>query len=206
LEPKDWVAYICAGAGLVAALVAMLPSRLRAASAVTALVLFVSAGIVGLVGQHKPGTPSPTTANASPATAPSASDPVSRRTVMVDALQTGDCIIGGDLRLDNADVEMPSSAQILSCDEPHDGEILLTSDPWAEDAGFPGSEVVTTLSNGRCEDAFRSYIGMAYENSVLEYMAATPTGDTWKSGDRHILCIAYDPQGKLTGSVRRAAR
>ncbi len=50
METKDWVTYLCAGAGLLATFVAILPTRLRIPSAIFALLLFVTAGIVGFSG------------------------------------------------------------------------------------------------------------------------------------------------------------
>ena len=211
LEPKDWVTYICAGAGLLAALIAAPPSRARNPAAVAAVVLFASAGIMGLANQHgrdeQTGNLSPrhSSAEISPHAPAASSGPGIGRTVSVAVLQPGDCIAGGDLRLDNSAIALPLSTQVLACDQQHDGEVFLGADPWVEDADFPGEEAVTELVNSRCEETFQSYIGTKYEKSVLEYVGSNPSAETWDDGDRHILCIAYDPQGKLTGSVRRTS-
>jgi hypothetical protein len=121
-------------------------------------------------------------------------------------LQAGDCVLGSDLRLDNTSVAMPTTTQVVSCDEPHDGEVFLAADPWAASAKFPGDDSANELTDGRCTEAFRAYVGVDYRNSMLDYTPAAPSTDSWASGDRHILCIAFDPKGKLVGTVRRAGR
>jgi hypothetical protein len=126
--------------------------------------------------------------------------------VAIDALLAGDCIRGDDLHLDDGDAEWPSNTGIAPCDESHDGEVFLAADPWVINSAFPGQNSVDKLARERCNDAFRFYVGIELSRSVLHQVYKTPTADTWAEDDRHIFCVAYDPAGKLTSTVRRLNR
>ena len=63
-----------------------------------------------------------------------------------------------------------------------------------------------------CTDAFADFAGIPYSDSKsLDFSYYYPTSDSWKGGDREILCLiyAYDSAGtaeKTTGSLEGAAR
>ncbi|GAA5069349.1 hypothetical protein HNP84_008945 [Thermocatellispora tengchongensis] len=39
------------------------------------------------------------------------------------------------------------------------------------------------------------------KDSSLDYYPIMPTAETWADGDRDVMCAAYRPSGRLTGSV-----
>ncbi|WP_051796919.1 septum formation family protein [Catenuloplanes japonicus] len=125
--------------------------------------------------------------------------------VGIHALLPGDCIAGSDLILDNTEIPWPDSTEVVSCDVPHDGEVILASDPWSADAAFPG-DTLDDLVKEQCRTAFRAYVGVELDASVLSYTSGSPDADTWADGNRHVYCVAYDPDGKLTTTVRRTGR
>ena len=72
---------------------------------------------------------------------------------------------------------------------------------------YPGEEAVKADADATCIPEFANFIGLAYEESVLDYWPLYPTEGSWASGDREVLCIAWDPSGaKLTGTLAGAAR
>ena len=60
---------------------------------------------------------------------------------------------------------------------------------------------------GMMEDAYTSFIGVAYDDSALEVYPITPTQDTWDQlNDRVVQCVVTDPAGQTTGSLKGSAR
>jgi hypothetical protein len=64
-----------------------------------------------------------------------------------------------------------------------------------------------TIGADRCLEEFEAYVGIPYEDSVLEFDAYLyPTAETWGAGDREIVCAAYNLDlTPLTGSVKGSA-
>ena len=125
METKDWVAYICAGAGLLAGLIAVMPSRAQKAAGVTALVLFLAAGVVAVaVPSHssssssggRGGMPTPDPTGDTPAPARSAGattppsdvigDDSSSDTSLADGIDwEGDVRLSDNLNLDATPIQ-----------------------------------------------------------------------------------------------------
>lgn len=118
----------------------------------------------------------------------------------VFSLSVGDCLNTADLASGELD-----AVPVVPCSEPHDSEIyaeiVLTGDEW------PGSDVVDVQVDDHCYTQFSSFVGVAYETSVLDYLTFTPTQASWEQGnDRIGQCILIDGDGGVTGSLRGAAR
>lgn len=114
-------------------------------------------------------------------------------------LGLGDCF-NGPVGVDRG------STDIVSCDAPHDYEIVGLLAYAATDA-FPGADALTQRKNADCPAAFESYVGIAYDDSVFYITAWQPSEETWAAGDRLIVCALNDADGDpLTGSMKGAAR
>lgn len=143
------------------------------------------------------------TSSAAPAPAPSPG--VSPLRVTMSGLRTGDCIVGDDLKLDDNDADWPRSTLVVSCDTPHHGEVILATDmPFAET--YAGDDTVSDQAGAQCRRAFREYVGVDWKDSILDYVFSKPTEGDWESGNRHLYCVAYEPQELLTTTVRRLGR
>lgn len=118
--------------------------------------------------------------------------------VSVYEIQVGDC-------LDSADLSGElNSVPVVPCAEPHDAEIydstMLSGDE------FPGQAEVEAQADDYCIGAFESFVGVAYADSELYASTILPSEDSWSDGDREMLCVVFDTDGEVTGSLRDAGR
>lgn len=99
-----------------------------------------------------------------------------------------------------------SSVPDVDCDEPHDNEVFALAEYTATDT-YPGTDAMNAAARDICIGLFADYVGLAYEDSVLEVYPITPTQGSWDDGDREIVCALYEADlTKLTGSMQGAAR
>lgn len=92
----------------------------------------------------------------------------------------------------------------LPCDLPHQYEVIAVVD-----AGLPkgaSDEALVAVAKTKCPAAFATFVGIPYQDSDLEVGWVLPSADQRARGAQQIGCLAFDPAGKLTGSVRGTAR
>ena len=116
----------------------------------------------------------------------------------VFTIKVGDCLNDATVQDEEVD-HLP----LVPCDQPHDTEVVASV--LLDDGDFPGDDAVTAAAEDKCLAAFEQYVGISYDDSALEYSYYSPTEGSWTSGDREILCTVYDPNGKITGSLKGAA-
>jgi hypothetical protein len=118
-------------------------------------------------------------------------------------IEVGDCIN------DSAAGESVTTVPTVDCAELHDSEayksIIL------DDKEFPGADVIQTAADDGCSAAFEDFIGLSYDESIVNLNYYYPTAQTWLTGDREILCLARDTDGngteiQTTGSLAGAKR
>lgn len=155
--------------------------------------------------------------DAGPTTTTTAEPPASAgREFFVYAPVEGDCI---DLRAtadggsattrDRPDVDATPRSKNelilrLPCELPHQYEVIAVVD-----AGLPrdaSDEALVDVAKRECPAAFATYVGVPYQDSQLEVGWVLPSTDQRARGAQQIGCLAFDPDGKLTGSVRGTAR
>lgn len=113
-------------------------------------------------------------------------------------MQVGDC--WNDVTTDEV-----SDVPMVPCAEEHDNEVYAEFD--LPDGAFPGDDAVEEAAFDGCYERFADYIGISYEESVLEIYPMWPTEAGWDElNDRQIVCSVWDVEGALTGSVKGAAR
>lgn len=107
--------------------------------------------------------------------------------------------VGGcyDVRKD----EMSRAAGLVSCDVKHDDEVFAVYELDA-DATYPesGSALFDAPFDG-CVERFEDFVGIPYENSILEITPHVPTPGRWAAGDRRVWCLVYHPTDTLTHSL-----
>jgi len=116
----------------------------------------------------------------------------------VFAIRVGDCVNNADLG------EEVSSIPVVPCSEPHDSEAFFSH--LMTDESYPGTASVQTSADEVCIGGFAGYVGGDYNSSALYVTYFYPTEASWAQGDREILCLVYDPDGPLTGSVKGSGR
>lgn len=113
-------------------------------------------------------------------------------------LEVGDCF---NEQSDEVVTDVPT----VPCTDAHDYEVYanITID---RDT-YPGDDEVSKLADQGCLAPFTTYVGVAFENSTLDYSYYTPTLQGWTNqDDRGVTCIVFDPAGKTTGTLLASAR
>lgn len=119
----------------------------------------------------------------------------------VFAIRVGDCLNSTE---SGATGEEISSVPIVPCAEAHDDEVFSAFQ--MDDGEFPGDDATVEQAGEACMREFDTFIGLSYQESELDFWPMTPTAASWDGGDREVLCIAFDPAGKVTGTLEAAAR
>jgi len=119
--------------------------------------------------------------------------------VGVFELKVGDCLA------DFQDATELSSIEASPCDEPHSDEIYAAG-AIPDGAEFPGAKAIEAAAEDICLAEYAAFVGLPYDESVLDIGYLTPTEDSWADGDREVLCTIFDPLEEVTGSLRGAKR
>jgi hypothetical protein len=119
----------------------------------------------------------------------------------VFTLSVGDCV-------DDTGGSEVTEVPVVPCSDPHDNEVYYDFSIPDGDGSFPGDEAIQTAADEGCYAEFASFVGIAYEESTLDYSFYLPTQDSWeRGGDRIVSCIIYDGTlAKVTGTLAGAAR
>ena len=105
----------------------------------------------------------------------------------------GDCLTGAGLSLDS-DSALPYMVAAVPCTEPHLAEVFFAGNAWPTSrTAYPGVNAIADQGYARCLTAFSAYDGT--DNSVLAFSIyyIIPYSDNWASGNRWLVCMAYDP-------------
>jgi hypothetical protein len=117
--------------------------------------------------------------------------------VDVFKLEVGDCfaeVSEGELM----------TVPVVPCSEPHIYEVYAQSS--LPEGDFPGADAILEQTEELCIAEFESFVGLSYEESVLDVFYLSPTEETWLVGDRAVTCSIYDPGEEVTGSLRGTER
>jgi hypothetical protein len=161
------------------------PSRLLLTAVGVALALGVGAGLL-ITGLAHSRSPVP-------------SDPAASQ-MSVGQLRSGDCLTGSNLGLDN-DSDWPDTVAVVPCTHWHIGEVFFAANAWPQSMAYPGDDKVSSQSQALCDAAFLKYDGSAYPDSMFYYAYTVPDNTTWPSGDRWVVCVAYDPTSAYPGGA-----
>ena len=178
-----------------------------AALGAVALVVVVAAWVLVLGGRHTGGTAAPVATSSAPeTTSPATSPPVGRR-VQYDKLKSGECLLYPEIRVYEGTGEaFPAVLNVVPCAGKHDAEVFFIGDLWKREQAYPGDAGIVKQFSTHCEKAFETYVGLGYQQSVLTYTGVTPSKDNWSTGDRGVVCLVYDQNGELVGTVKGSSR
>jgi len=114
-------------------------------------------------------------------------------------LEVGDCFD------DPSSFEEVESVPIKECADPHDNEVYANST--MSGTSWPGVAAVEEFADEACYTEFERYVGIAYEDSLLEFGWLVPTEASWAEvDDRTVTCIVYNLDlSKMTGSMQGVA-
>nr|WP_246401681.1 septum formation family protein [Jiangella mangrovi] len=113
-------------------------------------------------------------------------------------VRVGDCL--GDF----ADSEQVTDVAVVPCTDEHAQEVYATAQ--VPDGELPSDDDLQTQAVETCTTEFQTFVGLAYEESALDFTWLQPTAESWDQGDRELVCLVYDPAGPVTGSLRGANR
>ncbi len=95
------------------------------------------------------------------------------------------------------------SESIVPCDQRHDDEVYAVFD--LDDTDYPGQTALQQTADEGCRARFADFIGILYEESILELYSLWPTEKAWLDGDRRISCVVWYPDDAVVGSLAGAA-
>lgn len=166
-------------------------TRSRRASLVVAVVL-LSASVAMILGiwlaysswKHRPGAWT--------------------RQLTFTRLRPGDCLTGSNLGLGTGSA-WPDTVTAVPCTQWHLAEVMFAGNLWPASAAYPGDIPMGNTVNYRCLSALYAYAGRS--NPSLSYDSVAPSGGSdWASGDREVVCLAYEPGVALLHSVKATHR
>jgi hypothetical protein len=108
-----------------------------------------------------------------------------------------------------ADATLKSDKDVilrLNCDLPHQYEVIATPSAGLAPTPTPTTEQFVAAAKKACPAAFKTYVGISYPGSSLEVGWVLPSEEQRNRGVQVIGCTAFDPKGKLTGSVKDSKR
>jgi serine/threonine protein kinase len=180
-----------------------------------AAVLVVVVALVLTLGSGSSNTPNAgSSTSAPPAQTHSASPQTTPTTgeLQLTQLRAGDCLTGANLQL-NSSAPWPKLSQAVPCTQAHTAEVFYASNKyWAKSGGFPGNATIKKDATAACDNAFASYVGIAYSKSLYTWTDVVPDATTWPGGDRGLHCVLYyattaQPSGvTLHESLKGAAK
>jgi hypothetical protein len=135
--------------------------------------------------------------------------PAEGREIPISTLRVGDCL-NVLTRLvppvEGASVaQTPETVLQVPCEGPHEQEVYHLFQ--LADGPFPGDEQVQAFAVEQCSAQFQNYVGVAPEESELEFFYVFPGQSTWDQGFREGGCSLLHRAGlDLTGSMAGSTR
>jgi hypothetical protein len=142
-----------------------------------------------------PTTAAPPTTTAQP---PTTAAPEGPEDTNVFTLQVGDCLV------DPSSEGEVSEIPVVPCSEPHTGEIFLSHT--MTETALPSDAEMEGIIDETCVTQFATFVGIPYEDSVLEVSWLSPTAESWDAGDRELLCIVNGPSNQVVGTLEGSNR
>jgi hypothetical protein len=105
----------------------------------------------------------------------------------------GDCLTGAAFGLGN-DRPLPDMVAAVPCTDPHLAEVFFAGNAWpASPTAYPGYNTISGQGYALCLTEFSAYDGSHTSASAFSIYYITPYSDNWASGNRWLVCLAYDP-------------
>jgi DivIVA domain-containing protein len=116
-------------------------------------------------------------------------------------LRTGNCLTGTNLGLDTNNA-WPDMFTGVPCTSPHLAEVFFAGNAWLKSlAAYPGDNAISDQGYARCLTAFSAYDGIDNSDSAYTIEYSAPYSDDWGSGDRRLVCLAYESTDQYPGGA-----
>lgn len=119
------------------------------------------------------------------------------------AVANGADLSPGTCFLDPKDFDYSRPLVTIPCTIPHTNEVFAVKQ--APDSEYPGEDALYFAGVEQCKPDFQPYVGLPYEDSVLEIYLLFPTEAEWATGARTLTCLVYDAENYVLDiSVRNS--
>jgi hypothetical protein len=136
----------------------------------------------------------------------STSTPLTRQ-LREDQLRSGDCLQASKLVLGNGTFfGWPHLVTAVPCTQQHQAEVFFAGNAWPQSRAFPGKNAIANRGVARCRSAFRAYDGIVPSASFFMIDYIIPDSVAWASGNRRVVCVAYEPWAPVTFSIKGSHR
>lgn len=124
-----------------------------------------------------------------------------------DQLQPGDCLRGSNLGLGSGGT-WPDYVTAVPCTQQHLAEVFFAGNAWPQSlTAYPGDNVISDQGSARCNTAFSAYDRTDNSESAFTIYYVVPYGaNDWASGDRRLVCMAYQPGITANYSIKGSNR
>jgi Septum formation len=122
--------------------------------------------------------------------------------VFASHVEVGDCLAEPTTYVADAE-EVIETVRTTSCLDEHAEEVYDAVTILERE--FPGNDAIGARAYFGCLERFEPFVGVSYQESLIEIGFLTPTEESWDFGDRTVQCTLYHPEGEqLTGSLHNA--
>ena len=94
----------------------------------------------------------------------------------------------------------------MPCAQRHLAEVFFAGRVWPQPLAYPGNNATADQGYARCVAAFTAYDGFSPDASLFRIAYVVPDNVSWSSGDRGVLCVAYEPGVSVAHSIRGSNR
>jgi len=89
----------------------------------------------------------------------------------------------------------------LNCDKTHDNEAFaIVTAP--DLSNYPGDSALAKTADALCRPLFEKFVDAPLNSTNLDYNGIYPTESTWRSGDRAVLCYAFEDDNSVTDRLK----
>jgi hypothetical protein len=140
-------------------------------------------------GDAAPSTtrPASTAREATTTTAEATTTTADPDVVAVVDLAVGDCF---------DEASAIREVRIVDCAGQHRNEVYAMALYESGGARYPGDEPLAGFAQERCVDDFAAYVGQPVEATAYGIGTMYPDQDSWRTGDREVLCVLFHQDGR----------
>jgi hypothetical protein len=114
-------------------------------------------------------------------------------------LTIGDCLDQNYLE-DGINTTEP----LVVCDSEHDLEVFASLA--FDGTAYPSVEDLVSFGSKQCAVEFKTFVGLDFGISALDFKYYYPTESSWSNGDRGVDCVIFDPTQRTIGTLADSAR
>ena len=144
-------------------------------------------------------TTPPTTAASAATTVPTSAGRGAPAVVSVFDLVKGNCLDGANLS-----DGLVTTIRVVDCADVHTHEVYYSGR--YPEATFDAAKIAA-YANDTCLAQFAQYVGIDYTRSRYQYLHIVPTQESWaRDNDRDVVCVAFEEDATITGSIANRAQ